>query len=366
MELFIALASEQRQQEVSLSTPLATISDEYGRLGVWGANSGADRTGRGSIDDRLRGSAMVHTMIAQLLKSLSGCLIKGMFSVPIYTPHLRLTPPLGLEMANSSPQPSAPLEENSDALSVDSGSISDGSSLPSDETRSSRSSLDTLLSVIFGQVQALYESSAILRRPAIPDRYIRSISKDETSISNIFGWWDRAHVAEKVTQWYLDCGRKLEEPFEHGHYLCMRLAAGNTRRREQLRYWQRHPEHGSSTTVIVNPRLPTLEEVQIRHVHAEAPAEMAAVEKAAEKSVALSRGTLQSFSTVAQSVLKDTATVSGRPKTTYAPSDHRPSAKELRLPDLPKPEAGELTVACPYCSTRLNVREMTSQRQLWK
>jgi hypothetical protein len=132
-------------------------------------------------------------------------------------------------------------DENFDAPSLSSGSDFDDESIASGQLGSSRSPLESLLDVIFGQVQGLYESSALFRRPTIPDKYIRSIVKDQTSALNTFGPWDRAHVAEKITQWHLDNGRKLEEPLMGDYYLCTRLGAGNTRRREQLKYWNGHP-----------------------------------------------------------------------------------------------------------------------------
>lgn len=49
---------------------ISQLADEYGRIGVWGKNSGADRTGRGSLDDRLRVEPGLRSIVSDLLKVL--------------------------------------------------------------------------------------------------------------------------------------------------------------------------------------------------------------------------------------------------------------------------------------------------------
>jgi hypothetical protein len=78
MELYLAIASEQSE-----SILLASLGDEHGRLRVWGRNSGADRTGRGSLDDRLRNNVRIRDMVAQMLESLYSCLVKGKWPVSV-------------------------------------------------------------------------------------------------------------------------------------------------------------------------------------------------------------------------------------------------------------------------------------------
>jgi hypothetical protein len=46
------------------------LNDEYGRFGVWGGDSGADRTGRGSLDDVLRNDLVTRSIIAEVLENL--------------------------------------------------------------------------------------------------------------------------------------------------------------------------------------------------------------------------------------------------------------------------------------------------------
>jgi hypothetical protein len=49
---------------------LSKFNDEYGRFGVWGGDSGADRTGRGSLDDVLRNDPKTTSIIAEVLENL--------------------------------------------------------------------------------------------------------------------------------------------------------------------------------------------------------------------------------------------------------------------------------------------------------
>ncbi|KFY44059.1 hypothetical protein V494_01665 [Pseudogymnoascus sp. VKM F-4513 (FW-928)] len=320
------------------------ISNECGRLGVWGSNSGADRQGRGSLDDQLRNDSTVHNMVAQSLKSLHSCITQG------------------IELAKN---PAKPLGENEE-FDIPDGMSDFGSEASSVDSSQDTSPIDSVLAAIIQQVQALYESSTLLRRPAVPDKYIRSVTKNISSISNMFGPWDIAHVLEKVTQWHAENERKLEEPLKANDWLCVRLGAGNTRRREQLSYWQGHPGQGSSTKINAEIFSPAQNVSQKFVVDPTTVLVSPTPAKIVAHSTSASDFTTHSFSAVAQSVLKDTATISGRPKTIYASSDYRPEATEIRLPDFPKTEKGAVTVSCPYCFIQLDVKEMDNQRDLWK
>lgn len=221
-----------------------------------------------------------------------------------------------------------------------------------------------LVSAIISQIRSLYETLTLLRRPAIPDKYIRSVSKNLSMDVSHFATWDRAHVAAKITQWSLDKDMNFEEPFNPDSFLCSRLAGGNTRRREQLKYWQIHPERPSSKIPL--PLLsPVSQQQENRSAQMHYQFMSAPVGDSSARSTAASKNTVQSFSTVAESVLQDNATKSGRPKTMYAPSGHGGTSQPLRVPDVPETPLGSLTFACPYCFAQLNANAM-SDRQLWK
>lgn len=78
-DFYIALTNENCTVTDQLS--ISRIGDEYGRLGVWGRNSGADRKGRGSIDDVVRNDLELSSIILDILDDLCGDLEVGMASI---------------------------------------------------------------------------------------------------------------------------------------------------------------------------------------------------------------------------------------------------------------------------------------------
>jgi hypothetical protein len=76
-ELYLALTRKDCQ--VTHQVSLSRLADGYGRFGVWGGNSRADRTGRGSLDDSLRNDpSSLYSIILDLLDSLHDDLERGM------------------------------------------------------------------------------------------------------------------------------------------------------------------------------------------------------------------------------------------------------------------------------------------------
>ena len=93
----------------------------------------------------------------------------------------------------------------------------------------------------------------------------------------------------------------MESKFRNAsEVLVRRLALANTRRRQQLIFWEKHPQDAaeelSSEAALFQSAKPT------------------------QSLSAPSRTTKQSFSTVALSAINDNETFSGRPKTLYQPS----------------------------------------------
>ena len=58
------------------------LSDEFGRFKVWAGNAGAHRTGRVSLDYRLREAPHIHAELTELLGELQKDLEEGSFSIP--------------------------------------------------------------------------------------------------------------------------------------------------------------------------------------------------------------------------------------------------------------------------------------------
>ena len=55
-----------------------SIQDELGRFKVWAEDMGAHRTGRMSLDDKLREASHIQKPVAGLLRELVGCLYDRM------------------------------------------------------------------------------------------------------------------------------------------------------------------------------------------------------------------------------------------------------------------------------------------------
>ena len=73
-KFYVGLSKDRQAHQVSLSR----LADEYGRFGVWGGNSGADRTGPGSLDERLWNDRNLNSIILDLLQNLYDDLKRGM------------------------------------------------------------------------------------------------------------------------------------------------------------------------------------------------------------------------------------------------------------------------------------------------
>lgn len=63
--------------EFSEQISLLALQDELGRLRVWAGNAGAHRTGRISLDHRLREASHIHGKVIELLQDLDGALKEG-------------------------------------------------------------------------------------------------------------------------------------------------------------------------------------------------------------------------------------------------------------------------------------------------
>ena len=239
----------------------------------------------------------------------------------------------------------------------------DGESLSSDSTasepfpddgtrsRSKKGEIHYVLSDIFVHIQSLYKISVSLRRPAVQDKYIRSVSKDANASCYIP--WDQDHVKNKFPN--------------AGEVLVRRLALGNTRRRQQLNYWEKHPQDTAEDlfpeAALFDTEIP---QPSPSATSQERPAiRKPAIESNPTRSLDVpSKVTKQSFSTVAQSVINDNETFSGRPRTVYEPS-LQGAGHRLRIPEIPAVPFGRKSFECPYCRAKLNVQTMR-KRHLWK
>lgn len=120
----------------------------------------------------------------------------------------------------------------------------------------------------FESIGLLYHYSAIFRRPRLGGRYLHSKSKNATPD---IPYYEFSHVRQKLEEWHQQEHDSANDPIYNENttqgnlvtnsddsrqtltpdmdVLCMRLAAANARRRDQLRYWGKHPFVGDQKVV---------------------------------------------------------------------------------------------------------------------
>ena len=84
---FAACLKVYRHLYLSLTRPDCRVADQvdvpkvcdnYGRLNVWGFDSGALRTGRGSLDDLLRNNESLLSIVLDTISDLTKSIERGM------------------------------------------------------------------------------------------------------------------------------------------------------------------------------------------------------------------------------------------------------------------------------------------------
>ena len=81
--LYLSLAGDDCR--LANQVDLAKISDEYGRLNVWGSDSKVLGTGRGCLDDTLRNEGKLRSILYDILNDLVGTLTRGISIISILT-----------------------------------------------------------------------------------------------------------------------------------------------------------------------------------------------------------------------------------------------------------------------------------------
>jgi hypothetical protein len=261
--------------------------------------------------------------------------------------------------------------------SFGSGSDSDSFVSKQEDPINRKKRILRLLAIIVDHIQSLYKTSALLRRPKVSNKYIRSLAKHreerierdtkrEHHMERDAIDWDIDHVAEKIRQWARNVAKPEAAIYGQSNYICIRLAAANLRRREQLRYWQDHPDRASNfkpqPILLFDTSPKSLDNLLVDSDSR--PDEDAVITEPEHRGSKASKTTRQSFSTVAQSDLNDAVTFSGRPRTEYVASIHR-GESILRVPDVPKVPPELPKFECPYCFVSLETKAM-SQRDVWK
>jgi hypothetical protein len=255
--------------------------------------------------------------------------------------------------------------------------------LHSTSQRPKVSKLALIMRDISEQIKVLYEASALLRRPSMAGRYLRSNRSDEfgDGILPEFMPFDVGHVREKLVQWYDHWASSNQEGYtgrlssskwtaqadmEVPESVIYRLASSNIKRRKQLRYWLRRSDAPKSTVseTKVEPHV----ENQNLASPAMSPIDNITVPAPHEDSLSPS----QMGETVTSRVTFSTAVVSDMNITrktaevrTYYEESVAGRFAPVTVPQLPRVAHIHERFECPYCGLELRSMLMR-ERRAWK
>lgn len=221
-------------------------------------------------------------------------------------------------------------------------------------------------------IRLLYNASALIKRPGLTGRYIRSKNSTSDEVESVQEYlhFDKAHVQEKLLQWHDDWAAQNQEGYSGRIFssaatinvtadLTLRLATANMKRRRQLQYWHHHADvpETAPASIQVNPEVqshvympsPAIDDATVPEVHGTAVSEPARSTKSKV-----------SFSTAIVTELNDNPV----PQTDYEESVVG-SFKSTRVPPLPRVALKSVHFDCPYCGLRLESISMRSRRA-WK
>ena len=221
----------------------------------------------------------------------------------------------------------------------------------------------------------------MLSRPGFERRYLHSTGNREFDPRvQFYADFDLSHIQEKLHEWtnqrktqrkkinkdepvastILSDGRVAEPVFQSPseETLGRRLAKANTKRREQLLYWSRHPDVRPDSPQL-SDRLKIQSAIPRNHV-----AELPPSHKGdAESHAPTTSTTLRTFSKVPASDAFYMQTKDGHTRTEYKKSKFGRKTSN-RVPDLPVIWRKD-SVDCPFCHIGLKSLQM-KKRDEWK
>jgi hypothetical protein len=267
---------------------------------------------------------------------------------------------------------------------ADPGTESESSEDSGSEDEEKLPKLGYVLKRMADDIDSLYQLSLLVNRPGFNRRYIHSTGNhDHDPRVAHYAFFDLRHVEQKLLQWKnahtkIANEEELRAPVIESasdpifatrgceYFLTERLAVANTKRREQLMYWSRHPD--------IPPPAPDLAVADLKSAApaGEAPVVVTAapqrdpqaIPEDTKSIVAKTVMTKQTFTTVARTDVLDAQTESGPQRTIYAETTVG-NMHSNRVPALPKAAELNLTFECPYC--RITIRSgAVKSRQNWK
>ncbi|RYO95735.1 hypothetical protein DL763_003581 [Monosporascus cannonballus] len=224
--------------------PLEAIKNEYGRLRVWCGNLGALARGHGSIDFRLRESAVMQTNVLKLLGQLLSSLSESIAVVSGSR--------LPFEQQPCPADLSEPETETSDDSDDDNG------------MQQPRRELEIRLASIQDTLSHLYRLSFKIRNPNLKPQSLKAtlyqeIDQDRgVDLFERFAAFDKAHVNELVSTL-----RSRNADAREPDYLVSRLAWAITVRRKQSKYWDNHYKKFAAQDAISHVAVPESEHLDI-------------------------------------------------------------------------------------------------------
>jgi hypothetical protein len=217
-------------------------------------------------------------------------------------------------------------------------------------------------------IDSLYEVLLMIIRPDFNRHYLHSSNLEEPDVSVLsYLDFDIRHVEDKIRSWEcqapslkdkedIAASESLESQTSSlAHILVTRLARANTKRREQLKHWEKHPDQAPTTNNTVSS------EVEIVS-HPAPPEESTAKIPGIPSNRSVM--TTNTFSTVAVSDIFGTEAVAKPPRTVYTDSTVG-TQRSNRVPKVPSKSLHQKDFECPYCHLRLDSSTM-QVRQEWK
>ena len=283
--LLSALADSEERYGSHLSL---SVADQIGRFRVWTQNIGAHRrSGKSSLDYRLRDASHIKNRVIRYLKDLDSQLAEA---ISITT---------GARTA---------LDDMSFGSDSDSGEDEDEESRPTE--------LEQIFLDIEQIVTCLYRLSMAVRNPTPHDRYTKAASID----TSFYEPFDIEHVRQKFPM--------------AKEFLVSRLGKAISRRRQYLKYRELHraklakPSQPLELQEIVLPDKSVISSTKLTETTASAFVERTSTKEADFE-------------------FADMRSESGATQTSYATSSG--STTKVRMPPTPKGAANGQPFECPYC-----------------
>lgn len=215
---------------------LGALEDEFGRFRVWSGNLGALQKGHSSLDYRLRDSQLLAANALKFLQELNDNLGEALAIVS------------GARLPYE--EQSKPGSDDKSDEGNDDGFFSEDEE---DEGGGPKNELTMRYEEIVDIIDNLYKLSVRIRTPTIRSRSLKAASyqpKDPDTgvdILSTYALYDQQHTRELLRDLRQTHISMLQDGDD---YLLSRLAHGITLRRRHFKYWKRHRDKLSVSTVV--------------------------------------------------------------------------------------------------------------------